>query len=255
MQNGKHLGEILHAKHAFMPNSLGYCGPDDRGKILDHLHRNSTSEKLLSILKDFDAAYPFVRMIASSTGKRPFDYDVAEAYWLGNSLLESVPPVHFYEFTHRYLGGRIQKGMAKPIFKEFGQKIRPHHTFYVLGLYSRVSPLSDNNQKLLQLMDSCRISWGKVQQVEDDQLLVEKTPLIFVKDRLKMAPRRIKTKVAYDSEIPAFNNVRIGDWVSLHWNFASEKLAQSQLQNLRKYTQQDISVVNSFADRIKGLER
>ena len=62
------------------PNSLGYCGPDENGKILEHLHDSSVSEDLTTMLSKFEAAYPFVRMIAKSTGMSPFDKAVTEAY-------------------------------------------------------------------------------------------------------------------------------------------------------------------------------
>ncbi|MDG7022862.1 MAG: nickel-dependent hydrogenase large subunit, partial [Nitrososphaerota archaeon] len=61
-------GELLHAKHVLAPNSLGYCGPDENGRILEHL-----SDSLDSILRRFEAACPFVRMIAKATGLSRFD--------------------------------------------------------------------------------------------------------------------------------------------------------------------------------------
>ena len=50
-------GIVLHAKHAYMPNALGYCGPDDGGKILDFLHGASLSsadhDRILRVLQRF----------------------------------------------------------------------------------------------------------------------------------------------------------------------------------------------------------
>jgi len=245
-------GELLHAKHALQPNSLGYCGPDENGTILEHLHEWRTSERLDSTLTRFEAAYPFVRMIAKANGRKPFDRDVTEAYWIGNSLLDSVQPSEFYQFTHERLSpGRQRAGRkdgmkreeARSLFRQLGPMARPHHTFYVLGMYARSSIKSGSEAKLLELMDSCRISWGKVVEVKRSGLVVERPSLELSDGRLSIGPPE-RREVHYDSAIPSFADISQGDWVTVHWNFASEKLKPYQLRNLKKYTALDIEATN-----------
>lgn len=245
-------GELLHAKHAFPPNNLGYCGPDVQGRILDYLHDHSSGENLHAVLTKFESAYPFVKMIAKSTGRKPFDYEVSEAYWLGNSLLHQVAPTEFFRFTHQYLAPSrklVGKDDALPmegtkyLFRKIGKIAKPHHTFYVLGLYARSSAKSGTEDKILQLMDSCRISWGKVVEVKKDSLLVERPPLFLDNERLSLA-RPQKKEIKYDPEIRPFEDIRKGDWVSIHWNFASEKIAPHQLRNLKRFTALDIEATN-----------
>ncbi len=245
-------GELFHAKHALQPNSLGYCGPDENARILEHLHTSSVSEGLTSTLMRFEAAYPFVRMIAKSTGRQPFDKEVTEAYWIGNSLLDRVQPSDFFDFTHKDLttsrrragrDGGLSKVETKLLFREFGAIAKPHHTFYVLGMYARSNIKTANQGKLLELMDSCRVSWGRVLEVREKTLLVERVPLAFRDESLLLAAPA-KREVHYDREIAPFSTVRRGDWVSLHWNFASEKLTPRQLKNLRSYTALDIDATN-----------
>ncbi len=249
----KDAGELLYAKHAFPPNNLGYCGPDARGKILDYLH-GSSAESLLPFLTRFEAAYPFVKMIAKSTGMKPFDHRVTEAYWLGNSLLNQVPPPNFFEFTHKDLAlsrgmagkkGGMGKEEAKLLFRKLGSLAKPHHTFYVLNMYAKAGEKSESKEKLLQLLDSCRISWGKVLEVKRDTLIVERSSLVEMEDDrlLTLAPPKEK-EVGYDPEIRPFNTIRRGDWVSLHWNFASEKLTSFQLRNLKYFTALDLKATN-----------
>lgn len=247
-------GELLHTKHAFPPNNLGYCGPDARGKILDHLHGHSHDEGLLSILTKFEAAYPFVKMIAKSNGLKPFDYKVTEAYWLGNSLLDNVEPSEFFEFSHqelnpsRKMAGK-KEGMrsedSKSLFRELGTMAKPHHTFYVLGMYARSNVQSSNKSKLLELMDSCRISWGRVLDVRKQTLVVERPSLTMTQDRLALG-HSTKREIQYDPEIAPFSTIRKGDWVSIHWNFASDKLRPYQVTNLKRYTTLDIQATNRF---------
>ncbi len=253
-ERSERAGTLLHAKHALKPNSLGYCGPDENGTILDHLYQSSVSERLLDTLERFEAAYPFLRLIAGSTGKAPFDYRVAEAYWIGNSLLENVQPVEFYNFSHG-LNSHLPREDAKTLFKEVGRSARPHHTFYVLGMYSRASVNPSRRDKLLELMDSCRISWGKVIEVKKRSLIVERAPLVFDgEDHLALGePER--REVRYDSRIAPFDEIARGDFVSLHWDFSSERLTPSQVRNLAKYTGKDIVATNYFVDALRRSKR
>lgn len=252
--SAKDAGEMLHTKHAFPPNNLGYCGPDVRGRIQDYLHGDCSGESLLPFLTKFEAAYPFVKMIAKSTGISPFDYRVTEAYWIGNSLLDRVEPADFLEFTRKDLvssrkmmgkkDGGLRREEAKLLFRKLGAMARPHHTFYVLDMYARSVENPESKEKLLGLMDSCRISWGKVLEVKRNTLTVERPSLVFSEDELLALTRPKKAEVSYDPEILSFNKIRTGDWVSVHWNFASEKLTVSQIRNLKKYTAYDILATN-----------
>ena len=244
----------MHAKHALTPNSLGYCGPDENGTILDHLYQSSVSEHLLETLKRFEAAYPFLRLIAKSASKAPFDYKVAEAYWLGNSLLDNVQPAEFYRFSHG-LNSHLPRQDAKTLFAGLGELAMPHHTFYVLGMYSRANAKSSSRDKLLELMDSCRISWGKVVDVKRQSLIVERAPLALDGDDHLALGGREKKEVRYDSGIAPFEEIARGDFVSLHWNFSSERLTLRQLRNLAKYTAKDIMATNRFVDVLKESKR
>jgi Family of unknown function (DUF6390) len=253
----KYSGELLHAKHAFPPNNLGYCGPDLRGKIEEYLHGSSSGEKLLPYLSKFEAAYPFVKLIARSTGMSPFDRKVTEAYWLGNSLLNQVDVAEFYQFAEdelvssRKMVGKkdsMKREERKRLFRDLGSLAKPHHTFYVLNMYAKASENTSTKEKLIELMDCCRISWGKVIAVREKILEVERPALSANgnDDQLALkAPKRME--VGYDPEIRPFDSIGKEDWVSIHWNFASDKLNSIQLRNLMKYTALDIVATNLSA--------
>lgn len=239
-------GMLLHARHALAPNSLGYCGPDENGKILDGIRGSAPAEGLASVLEKFEAAYPFIRMIGEATGRSPFDYSVTEAYWIGNSLLDRVPPGEFYDFVHQGLKKPMKKDEARELFKESGLTPRPHHTFYVLSLFGRSDSSPTSESALTRLMDSCRISWGEVTDVRKKELVLSRAPLAISDGRLGLAaPRRESVK--YDVGIPGFGGIEEGDWVSVHWGFASEKLTRRQTKNIAAYTAVDLAAANRFA--------
>jgi len=243
-------GILFHAKYAYMPNSLGYCGPDENGKIREELEQGTAAEALVGILEKFEAAYPFLRLIARSTGKKVFDYEVPEAYWIGSSLLEHVPVPEFYQFSHRELKGRDPREVRE-FFRGLDGRAVPHHTFYVLGTFAAPvladgpSLSNEAQKKVVESMDCCRISWGRVRHVGKRELEVEARPLELKDGRLRLAPPRVK-KARYNPAISPFRTIRAGDIVSLHWNYACDLLTKRQEANISKYTSTDIGLVNRF---------
>ena len=246
----KEDGILLHAKHAYMPNSLGYCGPDDRGRILQHLEQSKGGEDLASTLRGFEAAYPFLRLIARSTGRSVFDYAVPEAYWIGNSLLDRVPTPEFYKFSHHELVGK-DPAEVKRIFKALGGAARPHHTFYVMSTYATSSVAdgpnlsTDGRRKVQGLIDDCRIAWGQVKEVSGRKLKVEYMPVAVEDGRLGLS-KPIMRRVDYNPEVKPFANVKTGAWVTLHWNYACEVITPRQIRNIAKYTELDIRSTNEI---------
>jgi len=235
-----------------MPNSLGYCGPDDRGLILQHLEESKGGEDLAATLKGFEAAYPFLRLIAKSTGKGVFDYAVPEAYWIGNPLLDRVETPEFYRFSHHELVGKDPREV-KRLFKAAGGSARPHHTFYVMSTYATSSVADgpnlteDGRRKVQGLIDNCRISWGEVQDVGRDRLTVRYRPVGVGDGRLRLSAPAVK-KVKFNPEVRSFSKVRPGDWVTMHWDYACEVLSPLQLRNIEKYTAMDVKATNRIMD-------
>jgi hypothetical protein len=252
----KGSGILFHAKHALMPNSLGYCGPDDRGTIRQHLEESKEGERLVSTLQGFEAAYPFLKLIARQTGREVFDYSVPEAYWIGNGLLEKVGVSEFYSFSHRELKGRDAKEV-KRMFSDLDSAPRPHHTFYVMATYAGSSVAdgpnltNERSVRISRLIDSCRISWGQVKKVGKRELVVSYRPVVLESEGLLLAEPKVK-KVEYDPEIAPFQTVRPGDFVSLHWNYACEILTPRQLRNISKYTRLDLVAANRIITNRSG---
>lgn len=248
----KKSGLLFHAKHAYMPNTLGYCGPDENGTILEHLEGGKEGDKLERALQGFEAAYPFLRLIARNSGKEVFDYSVPEAYWIGNGLLELVPPDDFLKFSKSELRGAGMKNL-QPNFRAVDGAAVPHHTFYVLGTYigrAGDGPTLENEgaKKVARLMDNCRISWGTVKEVGRRELLVRYEPLAVGETGLALGAPEEK-RVRFDADVEPFSRVKPGDVVSVHWNYACELLSQRQTRNITKYTSMDIALANRLLAR------
>jgi hypothetical protein len=251
----KEDGALFHAKHAFMPNSLGYCGPDENGTIREHLEEGRRGEELVDTLKEFEAAYPFLKLIARNTGREALDYAVPEAYWIGNSLLDSVQAADFYRFSQSELKGNGMMSLQNS-FRDLDGMAVPHHTFYVMSTYvgrggDGPKPGTERPVKLEELINNCRISWGRVKEVKRSKLAVEYRPLRIGEEGFELG-RPKKREVDYNPQVKPFGAVRAGDVVSMHWGYACDVLSKRQVSNIESYTTRDIGSINLLMKKRSG---
>jgi len=236
-----------------MPNRLGYCGPDENDVLFDALVNNTPTKKLLKALTGFKAAYPYLRFIAESQGfEDPFDYRAVEAYWIGNEVLKNIAPNEFYDHLRERFQKKFPKEHIKQLLKTQPFAAFPHHALHVFNAFSTMGTAPDAlatangpDDKVAQIMDKCRISWGKVIGWEDDHLLVEYEPVKRNDGKLYLG-QPMRTKVLAEVQERSFvKDIKPGDWVSFHWGFACTTLTPQQVVNLRKYTLSDMSLANT----------
>ncbi|OGZ32726.1 MAG: hypothetical protein A2V69_00825 [Candidatus Portnoybacteria bacterium RBG_13_40_8] len=198
-------GLKLAALYGIKPHSLGFCGPRDKGILLKYLSGENISEKKIrKILEQFKGAYPYYESIAKSNNiKDPFDERVVRAYWIGNKLLAKA-------------------GGAKS-----------HHSHHVLVVGSVTGKIVLKGK----LLDLCRIGWGRVISVkcktQSAKIIVKYQPLAG-KKKLKLG-KLTRKDIDWDRDLLS-NVIRVGDWISFHWNQAVEVLRKEDVKNLEKYT-------------------
>ena len=196
--------------YSLKPHQLGFCGPQDKRKgiLLRFLKGEDISgKKIRDILKLFVGAYSYYEIIARANKiKDPFNEKVVRAYWVGNELLEKI------------------------------KEPKPHHSFHVLVRGSITGRIVLKGK----LLDLCRIGWGEVKSKikspmptgRQEKLKVKYQPLVG-KKRLKLGQ---PTKKEIDWDKTLLSNIKIGDWVSFHWNQVVEVLNKKDIKNLEKYT-------------------
>jgi hypothetical protein len=246
-------GAILAARHSFMPNRLGYCGPDENDVLLDACLNNRATKPLIEALKGFQAAFPYLKFIAKSLGiDDPFDYRVVEAYWIGSDALQKIPPDGFYDHLRERLKAKFPKEQVKKLFEAQPYAPFPHHALHVFNAFSTMGTVPDSfatatgpDDTVGRMMDKCRISWGKIVGADDKgSLIVEYEPVERQDGKLSLG-QPAKTKVAFEAQGRSFvNGAKPGDWISFHWGFACTILSPLQVTNLRKYTLADMALAN-----------
>lgn len=229
------LGLNLFVKYALPPNVLGYCGPSTP-------LRTSPTEVFFDrqALFQFEGAVPYLRLIALANGiKDEFDQRVVEAYWLGNDLLKKVSDKNLYS----NIEGRFKKKMKDKdwrwLVSESVPMAKPHHVFHVFDIYRRAGLLrSGAKDKILETMDNCRIGWGRVLRQGAGRVDAECNPLEFKDGKLILAKKTIKNLISLDPSI------RVGDEVSIHWNYVCDRITVRQKRNLIFWTNFHLDITN-----------
>ena len=230
----------LATKYSFMPNRLKYCGPEDADKIFfNFIITKKNSKKVRELLHDFKALRLYLELIAKKNNKKTFDKEVIEAYWIGNELLDNVSNDDIRELI---LNEFTKEGLPRSVATELALRtpkgITPHHSFHVL----HVNFLTKNVIPTIANLEKCRISWGKIKEIKENELLVEYKPVITDNNKIKLGKTKLK-RIKYHKEF--FNDMKKGDFVSIHWDLAIERLNKDRLRNLEKYTLKNIEVMNS----------
>lgn len=231
-------GPRLSVSYGYIPCMLGLCGPEDKKRkkaIIDYLKGKLGEKEIRKIILEFKAAYPCYKLIAKCNKiVDPLDQKVIEAYWCGNPLLRKVKVSDYAKMmTKEFLP--LGK-MPKEKIEKLPKKAIPYHTFHVLFIGSVTGRFQESEKGL----DLCRVSWGKVEKIEKDKLTVLRQPLEFGK-KIKLGKSELKKLKWVKSILP---KVQVGDWVSIHWGTAVEKLDKTKLENIRKYMQYTLDIID-----------
>jgi len=194
--------------YALGPNRFGLCGPKRDRQLLDFLEIGIINQELVKDLKKFKTACSFYSLISKKYQCSLFAKKVVEVYWLGNDILESF----------------------------FTTNLIPYHNFYVFN-----KTLENKSSK--NLADLCRIAWGKILKIKPKtaKIVVEYKP-IKIRNKKFYFGQPIKKEIDWNKKIAP--NLKIGDYISFHWNQVCQILTKAQLANLKKYTILSIEKIN-----------
>lgn len=231
-------GAALFARYAYPPNAHGYCGPADSETFFalgtDVLTRGGDSAPLRARAREFDGAWPFLRLLADATGRTdPLDPEIVEAYWLGSPLLDQLQT----DLVHNRLG-RIAATANRQLSEVTLRQSLPHHSFAVFCIYPWADLLNQPAaaSQALQVLDRCRIRTGRVIAVDDDRAEVESRTLTWDGERLGDGPVSTETVIAAVEGVGLAPSLRPGDWVSLHWEWVCDLLSDDQRRHLDQFT-------------------
>lgn len=234
-------GMVRFIRYGFMPNRLRYCGGDENRLLFHHAVEQVVDGGLKAHLRKFTGALPYLQLIARANGiADPFDPKVVDAYWIGNDLLDRVEVRQLYDALLERFGKQLQGRTRDLVLGKAPAGARPHHSFHVLDVHSRVGELGQS----LATMDHCRVSWGTVVDVAGGELVVDRVPLLLEQGKLVLG-WPIRERVVRQIDGRGFvDGAQIGDVVSIHWGWACEVLTAGQHQRLERYTLDHLAIAN-----------
>ena len=234
-------GSLRFIRYGFMPNRLRYCGADDNTTLFQYAMARETDGGLPPLLRSFTGALPYLQLIARANDiADPFDERVVEAYWIGNSLLDGVELRQLYDSLLERFGKQLQGRTRELVLGKAPAGARPHHSFHVFDVHSRLGELGHS----LGTMDSCRVSWGRVASCEAGELVIERAPLELHQGKLVLGAPRLERVVRQIDGRGFADNAMVGDCVSAHWGWTCEVLTVDQVASLERHTRHSLAIAN-----------
>lgn len=239
-------GAVLFARYAYPPNALGYCGPPDPLSLLGMAAEARDGRGLASLAARFDGAWPYLSLIAACNHLAdPLDPRVVEAYWVGNSLLDRVPPAVLLSSLRQRFEARVGADFDS-VAAAVAMGAVAHHSLHVFGVYPWVGLLRGGMEGApLTVLDQCRVRWGTVVAVDGDLVTVRSRGLDFDGARLVPGAPRLEQVHGSRDGLGLLEGLAPGEVVSLHWDWVCDRLGPQALRQLRHRTMGTLRAVNA----------
>jgi hypothetical protein len=191
----------------------------------------------------FDGPLPYLELIARANGlAEPFNLEVMEAYWVGNPLLEAADMADLDAVAANEVksaAGMDWPGMAKAV-----PGARPHHSFHVFETYPWSNLLRTGRPEPLEILDQCRIRWGRVLDLAGSEVQVESRHLEWDGTALLLGEPSVETAGLADGDLEVVGGIHPGDWLSLHWAWVCDKLSPDRRADLERYSSEQLALTN-----------
>lgn len=240
-------GIELCGRFGLAPNLRGYCGdPEFRNPFSKYLENPSkeNGRRLRKELGKFGTQRAYLETIAKANGVDDiYDYGVAEAFWIGNRLLDSVRREDVVDLFERTWVARkfVSKARAAEIVDLLPKQIPPlQHTFhpYAAGFVSQKAQKSAKNK------DLCRPSWAKVVGFDlgKEKIVVKRKPVVHLGGKLVLGKEKIETLPFTVGKLPLVESD--AELVACHWGVAVKGISKKESSSMSRYAARVLAAVN-----------
>ena len=239
-------GAARFARFAYPPNVLGHCGTDDHGALWGYASAQAGPDRgLVELARTFEGAWPYLTLVAGAAGSEdPLADDVVRAYWLGGSLLDRITTTDWGWHLHDRFAGRVG-GEGRRALDGAVAGGRPTHAFHVLCVYPWTGLLrSGVVDGPLEVLDRCRIRWGRVEEMLAGRALVRSRPLGWVDRSLRLGEAVLEEAILGADGAGLVPEIAVGDLVALHWDWVCERLTPTAARVLEAETARHLAIAN-----------
>jgi len=214
-------GEIITALYSFGCPELKQFGAE---KFIFNFIRNPTKSKIAQVRTILQRLEPylFYELIAKKNKLSPLDLKVVKAHWLGNELLKKIEKEDIKECFPKILSHDMR--ILKIVDLIGGL---PHHNFDALWILKKTKKLT---RPLQEEITNCLIRTGRIIEIKGGKISVETEKIDF--DNLCL------TKSIEEISRFFLKEIKTGDFVSIHFKRAREKISLQTAKNLKKITQE-----------------
>ena len=237
-------GHRVFAQYAHAPNALGYCGPAGSERLQAVACGGAPDTDVVALAKQFSGAWPYQEVIARLAGiPDPVDERVVRAYWTADELTDGIDRAEFGAALLARLApqaGHYWKHLTADLLAEAS----PTHNFHVFGVYPWSRLLSTGMPQPLQVLDSCRISWGEVVGIDADRAVVRSRRLQWDGTRLSLGAEQDDPADYQVTEGAFVDGLAVGDHVAVHWDFVCDRLDPDRVGRLCRQTEWQLAQTN-----------
>lgn len=233
-------GVEMFARYAYAPNALGYCGPP-----LGATFRDGSVNDVRSAATRFTGAWPYLRVLSALTGiGDPLDYRLVESYWLGGGVGTHIDPTDFVEALLSIIGPQASRYWSH-LSADLACEAAGNHCFHVFGVYPWTRFLGRGmDEHPMNVLDSCRITWGTVASRAGDEIEVICRRLVWDGLALALSEPAVRMLEVWGDGYSAVPDVAVGDEVAVHWGRLCGRLSAEQVRALADSTDRQLRVTN-----------
>ncbi|MCX7621549.1 MAG: DUF6390 family protein [Acidimicrobiales bacterium] len=240
-------GVLTFARFAYPPNALSLCGPDHADELFERTSAGVVDQDLRQISRGFEGAWPYLELIAGASRRAdPLEHAVVDSYWIGGPLADRVPTRLLAAMVHDRF--RIRAGSHhEALQRAVAAGLAPTHAFHVFVVYPWTGLLREGHTSpSLRILDSCRIRWGEVLEVDGDRALVESNQLMIRLGGIELAAPTVEEVRIGRNGQTLLAGVQAGSCVAIHWDWICDQLDRRRLHLLQRNTFRCLEVVNGF---------
>ncbi len=237
-------GIDLCGRFAYKVNELKLCGPDNDYQLFLKYHLDgSFKNELRTSFSRYQGLPAYLKIIGEKIGKDFLHPDVVRAYFIGNDYLLAFDKDDMIRVVDTLVSRGLPRSYGEHIKTIMPNGYVPHHNFHVL--YVGPGQTSGNVETTHGNMDKCMISWGKVQEVLEDKLVVKRQHLALDKNKKIYLDKEVSETISY---VPQFMNPKKNDTVGIHWDVSTIVFTPQEAEQLKKYTKLIIDIRNKTPD-------